>query len=194
MFFIRIVLLFLVLFGHAHSDGLINNIMAGLAKAQITQGQFHQEKRLKFLKQPLVSTGTFTYHQNKGVIWKTLTPITSVLLLNESHLVSEEGEQNLPAAFGKVFKALLGGELVKLSENFTITGIQQKKSWQLTLTPKDEMLKKVMSSIHLNGDSELRALEMQETGGNLTKIEFIQITHPVRLTLEQQTDFEHISP
>jgi hypothetical protein len=56
---------------------------------------------------------------------------------------------------------------------------------------KHEMLKKIISSIVLNGDTELLVLEMN---GNTTRISFTKITHPEQLTSEQQADFERLSP
>ncbi|MDI1231408.1 MAG: outer membrane lipoprotein carrier protein LolA [Methylobacter sp.] len=167
---------------------------ARLAKTPITQGDFHQQKHLKVLRKPLISTGSFTYHQSNGVIWKTLTPVVSLLLVNESKLLTGQGEQAVPAAFGKVFKAMLGGDLAALSDGFVITGTDQKTSWQLALIPKDEMLKKIISTMVLSGDTELRDLEIREAGGNVTRITFDNITHPERLSDEQEADFERLSP
>jgi len=194
MKFIKILLLFLLSFNYSHADDVLAKITARMAKTEITQGNFQQEKRLKVLRKPLISTGTFTYHQSKGVIWKTLTPVASLLLVNDTRLLTGQGEQAVPAAFGKVFKAMLGGDLNQLTDGFSITGSDQKLAWQLELKPKDELLKKIISSIVLSGDKELRLLEIQETGGNITRIKFDQITHPTQLTSEQETDFEHLSP
>jgi hypothetical protein len=173
---------------------VLAKITARLAKSAITHGNFQQEKQLKILRKPLISKGTFTFHQNKGVIWKTLTPVHSLLLVNDTRLLNGQGEQTIPPAFGKVFKAMLGGDLKQLSEGFHITGEDKKPSWQLQLTPKDELLKKIISSIKLSGDNELRLLEIQETGGNITHINFDQINHPASLTPEQEADFAHLSP
>lgn len=193
-YFIKVLLLFILFLSQTQADNVLAGITAHLVKTPITQGDFQQEKRLKILRKPLLSTGTFTYHQSKGVIWKTLTPIPSLLLVNESRLLTGQGEQAVPAAFGKVFKAMLGGELEQLAEGFTVTGEEQKKSWRLQLKPKDELLQKIISTIVLTGDTELRGLEIQETGGNLTRISFDKITHPDHLNTDQQTDFEHLSP
>jgi Outer membrane lipoprotein carrier protein LolA len=192
--YIKTVLLFLLLPHLSYADDVLTHITARLIKTPITQGDFQQEKRLKILRKPLMSTGTFTYHQSKGVIWKTLTPIPSVLMINESKLLTGQGEQAVPAAFGNVFKALLGGELNRLAEGFDMTGTEQKMSWQLQLKPKDELLRKIISTILISGDTELRSLEIQEVTGNQTQISFTQINHPDHLSDEQQADFEHISP
>ena len=193
-FFLKACLLFVLLVDHSYAADVLAEITARLINPPITQGNFQQQKRLKILRKPLISTGTFTYHQSKGVIWKTLTPIPSLLLVNESRLLTGQGEQAVPAAFGKVFKAMLGGDLSQLTEGFLMTGAAQKTDWQLQLTPKDEFLQKIISAISLRGDTELRSLDIQEVTGNLTRISFTQITHPAQLTSEQEADFERLSP
>jgi outer membrane lipoprotein-sorting protein len=192
--FLNTLLLFFLLPGQSYADDLLVQVTMRLVKTPITQGEFHQQKHLKVLHKPLVSTGIFTYDQNKGVIWKTLTPVVSLLLVNESKLLTGQGEQAVPAAFGKVFKAMLGGDLAALTDGFSVAGTDQKTSWQLELTPKDDMLKKVISTMLLSGDTELRNLEIREAGGNITSISFDNITHPAQLTDEQQADFERLSP
>ena len=186
--------LFLLSFNLSYAADVLTDITARLVKTTITQGEFQQEKHLKILRKPLMSTGAFTYSQSKGVIWKTLMPIPSLLLVNEAHLLTGQGEQAVPPAFGKVFKAMLGGDLQQLSDGFVITGEDKKNAWTLQLTPKDELLKKIISSMVLSGDTELRVLEMQEVNGNSTRINFANITHPEQLTSEQQADFERLSP
>lgn len=194
MIILKALLLFLLSFNPGYADDVLAKITTRLEKKEITQGDFQQEKRLKILRKPLISNGSFTYHQTKGVIWKTLTPVVSLLLVNDTHLLTTQGEQAVPAAFGKVFNAMLGGDLNQLSDGFSISGSAQKSSWQIELKPKDELLKKIISSIVLSGDNELRMLEIQETSGNITLIKFAKITHPGQLTTEQEADFEHLSP
>jgi outer membrane lipoprotein-sorting protein len=195
MILLKALLLYLLAFGQGVAgEAVLTEIAARLAKAPIAQGDFHQQKHLKVLHKPLISTGTFTYHQNKGVIWKTLTPVASLLLVNEAKLLTGQGEQAVPAAFGKVFKAMLGGDIAALTEGFSVNATDQKSSWQLELTPKDDMLKRIISTMVLSGDTELRALEIREAGGNVTRITFDNITHPTQLTGEQEADFERLSP
>ena len=191
---LKALLLFLLSFGHSYAGDVLAQINARLVKTVITNGNFQQEKQLKILHKPLISTGVFTYHQSKGVIWKTLTPVVSLLLVNQSRLLTNQGEQAVPATFGRVFQAMLGGDLTQLADDFSITGTDQKASWQLQLKPKDELLQKIISTIVLSGDNELRLLEIQETSGNITHIKFDQITHPMQLTREQESDFERLSP
>lgn len=189
----KIFLLLVLAVGQSHADDVLAKITARLVKTPVAQGEFQQEKKLKILRKPLLSSGTFTYHQNKGVLWKTLTPMPSSLLVNETQLLAKQGRQAVPPAFGKVFKALLGGELSSLTETFTISATDGL-SWQLQLTPKDELLKRAISNIKLTGDTELRQLDLLERTGNQTHISFRQISHPKELSKEQNADFERLSP
>jgi len=191
---LRILLFFMLLSGQSHAADVLTQITARLVKTPITQGHFRQEKHLKILRKPLISTGAFTYHQSKGVIWKTLTPVISVLLVNRSRLLTAQGEQAVPAAFGEIFNALLGGDLKRLSEGFVISVADQQPVWRIELTPKDQLLKKIINSMVLSGDNELRSLDIHEAGGNVARIELSQISHPDQLSPEQEADFERLSP
>jgi Outer membrane lipoprotein carrier protein LolA len=192
--FVKVLLILIISINTSYADDVLTRITSHLSKTPVTQGTFQQEKHLKFLRKPLLSSGSFTYDQNKGVIWKTITPIPSLMVINDEHLLTAQGEKALPTAFGRVFQSLLGGELNRLAEGFEIIGKEQKTSWQLQLTPKDELLKKVIKIILLSGDSELRLLEIQEENSNLTRIQFSEITHPDHLSNEQQAEFERLSP
>jgi outer membrane lipoprotein-sorting protein len=193
--FLKILLLYIAVVAQSTADDVVlTEITNRLIKTLITQGSFQQQKRLKVLRKPLISTGTFIYHQSKGVIWRTITPIPSLLLLNETRLLTTTGEQILPATFGKVFKGLLGADLSALTDSFVVSGIDRKTAWQLVLTPKDELLKKIINTIILTGNTELSSIEIHETSGNSTYIRFEKITHPARLTDKQEADFAKLSP
>jgi len=194
MILLKVALLLLFTVPNGYADEILTRISVRVAKVTITEGEFLQEKRLKYLTKPLITKGSFIYQQNRGVLWKTLTPLVSTLLINDSQILTEEGRQAIPPAFGGVFNILLSGELLNLEENFDITGTDNGKSWQLKLVPKDELMKKIIAFIRVEGDQDIRVWELQETGGNLTRINFSQITHPDYLNKEQLADFERLSP
>lgn len=191
---VKLLLLFLLSINQCLADGILIDINRRLVKASITQGQFQQEKRLKFLTRPLISKGHFIYHQQHGVIWQTETPLKSTVVMNNSVVLSGAEKQAIPPAFGHVFNMLLGGEVTQLSRQFIVTGQEQKASWTLQLIPNDELLKKAIQSIKIAGDSEVREWELQEVGGNISLIRFSQISHPDRLSSQQQSDFEKLGP
>ncbi|WP_445371382.1 outer membrane lipoprotein carrier protein LolA [Methylomonas sp. HW2-6] len=178
----------------AQADDALAAIKSRLVPAAIVQGHFRQEKQLKFLSKPLVSEGEFTFQQQRGVIWKTVSPVESVLLIGENRLITSQGEQALPASFGRVFPAMLGGDFAELSADFSASAEMQADSWRLTLLPKDPLLGKAIAAIYLAGDSELRSVEIRETGGNVSRIGFDRISRPAQLSPEQAAEFARLSP
>lgn len=195
MILIHVLLLYLLAVEQSFSDeAILNQISARLVITPIVQGEFKQEKKMKVLNKPLISTGTFIYHQNKGAIWRTLTPVSSLVLMNESTLLTEQDEQTIPETFANVFKAILSVDFKKLDNHFFITATSNKTTWKIELNPKDELLQKVISSMTLSGDTELRNLELQEVSGNVMLISFEKITHPAQLSPEQEIQFESLSP
>ena len=51
--FLKALLLFLLSLGQSYADDVLAQITTRLAKTEITQGNFQQEKRLKILRKPL---------------------------------------------------------------------------------------------------------------------------------------------
>ncbi len=190
----KIFLLLWLASSAAWAGDVLEQIASQLSKAEISQGHFTQEKQLKFLRKPLLSAGEFTYQQSQGVIWKTLHPVVSLLLVNGSRLLSNQGEQTVPPGFARVLQAILGGNLAQLNEDFVVSGEIQAAQWTVQLQPKDPLVGKIIAGLTLSGDSEVRSLEIRETSGNLATIRFEHITHPQQLSLEQQAEFARLQP
>lgn len=76
----------------ARADDVLEQIKTRLTATEFVQGQFHQEKRLKFLSKPLISEGEFTFSQGRGVIWNTTKPVVSQLLVSDSRLLTSQGQ------------------------------------------------------------------------------------------------------
>ena len=187
-------LLLLVLSGFTQAEDALTQIRARLPQTEIIQGRFSQEKQLKFLSKPLVSQGEFVFWQAHGVLWKTLSPMVSTLLINNSRLLSSQGEQAIPASFGRIFPALLGGDWERLQTDFNVNSTLQTEYWQIELLPKDPLLAKVIARLLISGNNELRQLDIHEVSGNQSIIRFDDIEHPAQLPPAQLSEFERLSP
>ncbi len=178
----------------AVAEDVLQQIQNQLSQAKIASGQFQQEKQLKFLKKPLISSGDFTYQHKVGLVWKTNSPFTSTLLLSETRLISNQIEREIPIGFGRIFASVLGGDIQQLDQDFVINSQLKNHTWDLTLNPKNQALSKAIVMLKLTGDSELRLLEIHEVNGNVARIQFDKITHPTELSPQQVTDFEQLLP
>lgn len=187
-------LLLLLLSGLVQAEESLALIQSRLTQTEIVQGRFSQEKQLKFLSKPLLSQGEFVFWQNRGVLWQTLSPIASTVLINNTRLLSSQGEQAIPVSFGQLLPALLGGDWPRLQSDFHVSATIQAQGWQLELVPKDPLLAKIIARLLISGDSELRQLDIHEVSGNSSILRFDDIRHPAQLLPAHISEFERLSP
>jgi outer membrane lipoprotein-sorting protein len=120
------------------------------------QADFTQEKNLKILARPLVSTGTFTFQAPQSLRWEYRTPIHSILLMHEGKIkkfVERDGKLTEDQSMGldsmQVVLSEIGGWLDgHFTDNamFTVS-FPDKKT--VLLTPKEKGLAALISSIEL---------------------------------------------
>jgi Outer membrane lipoprotein carrier protein LolA len=179
----------------ALSDGVVSRIAAQLSNnSPLTIGAFTQEKRLKFLHKPLVSRGEFIFAKERGVLWKTQEPMASVLYVGEGGMLADGARQSLPADVGRIFRALLGGDFNALAQDFSMQGEDKAGKWQVRLMPINPEVQKMIQTVTIDGDREITAITLTETGGNVTSIAFSAISHPSQLSPRQSDEFARFQP
>jgi outer membrane lipoprotein-sorting protein len=123
---------------------------------QSIQADFIQEKHLKILIRPLVSTGTFTFQTPQSLRWEYLEPVPSVLLMHgdkikkfverDGQLVEDKGLRldSMQVVLGQISNWLDG----RFSDNdmFTVSFIDERT---VLLSPKDQGLAGLISKIEL---------------------------------------------
>ena len=72
----------------------------------------------------------------------------------------------------RLFLGLLSGDISALSEQFDIAVSGVKTQWQLTLTPKTLLMKQIFTQIQLKGNALVQEIELSETQGDRTQIQF----------------------
>lgn len=135
---------------------------------QSIRADFIQEKHLKILTHPIISTGSFTFQRPQSLRWEYLSPIRSILLMHGGEMkkfVEQDGR--LVADTGMVF----GSMQIVLTEisNWLDGRFSENKMFQVArpsertilLTPKSKDLAGVISSI---------ALTLADQTGNLDEI------------------------
>jgi len=146
------------------------------------EGQFSQHKYLSSMDISLTSTGVFDYQRGKSIRWETLDPIQNELLVTPTEIISRQGGQNMlqlaaesnPAvtAFSGIFFSVLTADWTKLAEYFELTGRVDGEQWQAELLPLNDSISQVVSGVRLKGDSLLREVILNESGGDTITIHF----------------------
>jgi len=125
-------------------------------RLQSIQADFVQEKHLKILVRPLVSTGTFSFQAPQSLRWEYQTPVPSILLLHggrvqkfierDGRLVEDKGMglDSMQVILGQI-SSWLDGRFTD-SEMFRVSFADDRT---VLLTPKQQSLAGVISNIEL---------------------------------------------
>jgi hypothetical protein len=141
--------------------------------------EFTQTKTVAVLANALVSNGILGLSANKELVWQTLRPLKSTLVIDADGLSQFNRNDQLvndianPIAteLAQVFLSVLSGNTAALESAFTQTLTCEGSNWQLRLVPTDNDLKHMLESLTLNGAEHIDKISFRETRGDYTVIE-----------------------
>ena len=180
--FISILVLIVTSFSvSANSVESVEVLKSLMPKVCHFSGVFNQSKQIKTLPVPLNSTGEFIYSCDLGLIWKTQKPIVESLVFTNQKLhflvpekLSIENLDGVQHDFlGNLLLGLMSGNTEFISKEFEIDVSEQKgETTQLTLQPKNKMIKRAIQSVTLEKESTANELQIVITDKNnqVTKI------------------------
>jgi len=162
---------------------LMKGVQARLRQPEWLRGDFEQSKQVPGFKKPVVSRGDFVVARGRGVLWRTRTPFESELRLTRDEIRASQGgatsmkmdAQREPALrlVNEMMFALLGGDVGALAKLFTLDGeLTGAAAWKLDLRPRQAAWLQVLQRLALSGDTHVRAVELVEAGGDVTRISF----------------------
>ncbi|MEG2804475.1 outer membrane lipoprotein carrier protein LolA [Stenotrophomonas sp.] len=174
-----------------------------IAQVAVLRGEFTQEKQVAGFKNPLRSQGGFVLSREKGVIWSTLKPFPSQVVVTRDRILSvqrdgsrrvelDARQQPAMRSVNAVMFALISGDAQALSAQFNVhLEALPDNAWTMRLTPRSPMLAKVFTGLSLSGDRYVREVEITEANQDVTRIHFSSLSalHP-QLTAEEGAAFE----
>lgn len=184
------------------AEPAVNEITASIARPEVLRGQFTQEKQVGGFKNPLRSQGRFVVARRHGVIWTTLKPFPSELVVTAERILSRQRDgstrveldaRQQPAlrSVNAVMFALMSGDVQALSGQFNVQATREAQGWRLRLTPKSAMLAKAFRSLTLQGDQYVRQVEIVEANDDRTLIQFSALSDaPANLDADEARRFE----
>ncbi|MBP7371072.1 MAG: outer membrane lipoprotein carrier protein LolA [Arenimonas sp.] len=164
----------------------------------ILRGDFLQIRYLKGFKNPLKSEGRFLVSVSKGVIWQTIKPFPSRILIRTSgdivnldrtiHTTTNQKKPNV--AISKIMLAMLSGDQTEIEKYFIIQRREQNGLWTLTLQPKGNMAR-VFLRIEMKGERYIHQVIMEEKSGDKTELNFSAVSEvPNTLSAEELMSFK----
>ena len=149
---------------------------------QISAGNFKQEKYLVEFGVSLFSTGNYEYKKGESIYWKTLEPIENELIMSPTSIISRQqndelvhldAEKNpIVEIFNKFLFSIFSADWAELVNSFTLTGNTNGEEWSATLYPTETTIKKIITSVSLSGDKQLKEVIINEKKGDVTTINF----------------------
>ena len=139
--------------------------------------RFHEDKNLRILDQTLTSSGILRFvppdtliREMDGSPGKTYRIEGNQLSISKAgEVVRQLDLQTSPelTGFAVTLRALLSADIERLNQQFTLTLTGTKTNWVLQLTPRDDMLSRLIERISIQGgDNQIRFIDTYETGGN----------------------------
>jgi len=144
---------------------------------------FVQRKKLKALKNPLVSEGLFVYLKDLGMVWEISEPISALYkigpagqLLTDGDMTPENQRQAL--LYKEILSPLLliiQLDLKLLADEFELFfQLEEKEKWSVGLIPRKIPLALWIRSIKIQGEKNnwIKTISILETKENSTIITF----------------------
>jgi hypothetical protein len=149
-----------------------------LAADETLHYEFTQTKTVAALSQPLVSNGVLGLSANQELVWQTLRPLKSTLVIgggtlkqfNRNDQLVNEMANPVAAELAQIFLSLLSGDTQALETAFMQNLTCEGSGWQLQLVPTDSDLQNILEALTLSGAEHIETISFRETRGDYTEI------------------------
>jgi len=176
---------------------------ARLAQYTYIKGNFEQEKINKRLNRSLKSAGNFIIAADQGMVWDTVKPFPSTLVLSDNYMIQSRpgGKKNVMNAQGnetfirmaEVNRAVFTGNTQGLIDNFTIYFSSNPSgdaaAWEMGLTPLDTAITAVAHTIVIKGDTVIRSILIYDQNGDSVQYRLSNHYFPAELSTHEQAFF-----
>ena len=178
-----------------------NETCAALAGHPLVKGNFEQEKILGRLNRSLKSSGNFIIAEGQGMVWETLQPFPSTLVLGKDYFAQSRrpgGEANVISAagnetfvhFAEIISAVFSGNSQGLLGNFEVFYSGSPSGWELGLLPKDKTFAAFAQKITMKGDAAVKSILINEQNGDSTRYIMSNQSYPPELSTQEKAFFQ----
>jgi outer membrane lipoprotein-sorting protein len=161
----------------AAETGLAESLLAGMARTPPVSTPFVQVSYRGVLDRPLVVSGTLRWLGGDRMERDIDKPFTETARIGDGELsVQRNGGEvhrmplaRAPQAGAMLagFRALLGGDVSALEDEFTLAAEGGKTHWVITLAPRESRLERHLESIVIDGrGEEPRCLTVTDANGD----------------------------
>ena len=192
------------------SDQAARQVTSDLAELQhrigqvnVLRGDFQQEKHVEGFRNPLRSGGRFVNASEYGVLWQTLKPFPSDVVLTRDRILTRQADgrsrveldaRQQPAlrTVNTLMFALMSGDVDALEEYFDLRiTLLPDNHWRLVLLPKSDAVARAFEQVTLEGGRHVQHVLIEEPGGDRTQLTFTGLTEePSQLDADETNRFD----
>ena len=180
-----------------------DSVCKNLAKHPNMTGNFSQVKTISAVNRSMKSSGTFIFSLD-GIMWKTEKPFPSTMvvgmtsvkqtLANGKETVIDASSNQIFTSISTTLSAMFSGNAEVLQNNFDVNFSSSGSDWKAVLSPKDSMVKKILTSLTIGGtatenSSYLNSIVMAEATGDTITYSFTNQKYPKELTTDEKSYF-----
>ncbi len=180
-----------------------DSVCKNLAKHPNMTGNFSQVKTISAVNRSMKSSGTFIFSLD-GIMWKTEKPFPSTMvvgmtsvkqtLANGKETVIDASSNQIFTSISTTLSAMFSGNAAVLQNNFDVDFSCSGSDWTAVLSPKDSMVKKILTSLKIGGkttenSSDLNSIVMAEATGDTITYSFTNQKYPKELTTDEKSYF-----
>jgi hypothetical protein len=176
-----------------------NAVCTNLAANPIVKGNFVQEKYLTRFDRSLMSSGNFIIAVEHGMVWETLRPFPSTMVLGKQFILQSrpDGRTSVLSAQGNetftqmadVISMVFSGQSQGLLENFEVYFLGSVSNWTIGLLPRDSVFASFVTRITMSGDSAIRSIRLFEPNNDIITYTLSNLSFPARLNAHEEAFF-----
>ncbi len=161
---------------HAQATWDLDQLMQSLATTRTGHASFIEKKFIAILNKPVESSGELFYTAPDRLEKRTLQPKAETMVLDKDKLIVEQrgkkhvlSLQSYPeiAAFIDSIRGTLAGDRKALERSYKLGMVGTEQSWNLSLLPLADKMKKVVTSIDISGSGNtLETIEIKQADGD----------------------------
>jgi outer membrane lipoprotein-sorting protein len=153
-------------------------------KVSTIESDFIQEKSLSVLANTIVSRGHFWYKKENNIRWEYVSPYKYLIIITNNQIFIKEDKSQkqydiqsntMFREMNKFISGCIQGDILKNEKDYRVGYFEDEKSYFVTLVPNDATRKKMLNEVQIwfdKRDLTVYRINMVETGGDYTKIEF----------------------
>lgn len=170
-------------------DWALPDLMRLLAQQKSGKASFVEKKFISILDKPLESSGELSFEAPDRLEKRTLKPRLETMLLdgdkltvtaNEKRPIHLRLQDHLDiAAVVESIRGTLSGDKAALEKNYTVDFAGMQSKWQLTLTPVQTAVAKVVRRVNIGGaEANIKTITFDQADGDRVEMTISAVVAP----------------